>query len=359
MIDAGFLELVRLGELPASDPDVQNSLKVVDATIMKQTPSGPGWLRYNGDGYGDCSAPSLPDGCTTLGAPWAPSDKGTGHVWPVLSAERGEQEMVTGNRSYAGQLLASIDNMSSGVGLVPEQDWDTTDLAASAFGTDPTTASIGFVNGKPAGSAAPLTWGSASQVRLVADLSARKVLEQPKQTVDRYLKHTQDSTSLTVTSPVDGTAAKGVINVTGTAAKGATVDVADVATDGNSVTALYAAKVGASGTFSIPVTIVPGTNALVVTATAKTGGTAQQVVSVINDIVVGTLLYDQADPTGDDNGPGNYVYPNAADVPSRGLRPDRLPGLRHRHHDHVPGADRRPDTDFRQSAWERSCSICT
>ena len=54
-------------------------------------------------------------------------------MWPVLSAERGEQEMVTGNRTYAGQLLASIDNMSAGVGLVPEQDWDTTDLAASAL----------------------------------------------------------------------------------------------------------------------------------------------------------------------------------------------------------------------------------
>ena len=33
---------------------------------------------------------------------------------------------------------------------------------------------------------------------------------------------------------------------------------------------------------------------------------------MINDVVVGTLLYDQVDPNGDDNGPGNYVYPNAA-----------------------------------------------
>src|SRR6195952_4607697 len=313
VIDAGFLELVRLGAFPASDPDVQNSLKVVDATIMKQTPSGPGWLRYNGDGYGDCSAP-VDHGRTTLGAPWAPTDKGTGHVWPVLSAERGEQEMVTGNRHSAGQLLASIDNMSSGVGLVPEQDWDTDDLAASAFGTDPTTASIGFVNGKPAGSAGPPTPGGGSQVRLVADLSARKVLEQPKQTVDRYIRHTQGGTTLTVTAPADGIAAKGVINVTGTAVKGATVDVANVAVDGDSVTAIYTAKVGASGTFSIPVTVVPGANALVVTATAPGGGTAQKVVTVINDVVVGALLYDKTDPTGDDNGPGNYVYPTPATV---------------------------------------------
>ncbi|SDO55237.1 glucan 1,4-alpha-glucosidase [Nakamurella panacisegetis] len=312
VIDAGFLELVRLGELSASDPDVQNSLKVVDATLEKQTPSGPGWLRYNGDGYGDCSAPA-DGGCTTPGAPWAPSNKGTGHIWPVLSAERGEQELAAGNGQFAGQLLAAIDNMSSGVGLVPEQDWDTGDLAASAFGTDPTVASIGFVDGRPAGSAAPLTWGSASQVRLVADLSTGRVLEQPRQTVDRYVKHAQGSTTLTVTSPQDGSAATGTVQVTGTAAVGATVDVADVATDGNSATTVASAEVGASGTFSIPVTVAAGANVLVVTATARNGGTAQQVVSVINDIVVGTKIYDQADPTGDDNGPGNYAYPTASD----------------------------------------------
>src|SRR5262250_2550250 len=47
VIDAGFLELVRLGELSATDPDVANSLTVVDQTIQKQTDSGAGWLRYN------------------------------------------------------------------------------------------------------------------------------------------------------------------------------------------------------------------------------------------------------------------------------------------------------------------------
>src|SRR6476469_7278033 len=62
VIDAGFLELVRLGELSATDPDVTNSLKVVDATTEKTTPTSTGWLRYNGDGYGDCYAPSAVPG---------------------------------------------------------------------------------------------------------------------------------------------------------------------------------------------------------------------------------------------------------------------------------------------------------
>jgi glucoamylase len=311
VIDAGFLELVRLGELPATDPDVTRSLAVVDGTIMKQTPSGAGWLRYNGDGYGDCHVVS--GNCTIEGAPWAPSNKGTGHIWPVLSAERGEQELATGSPAVAGKLLAAIDAMSSGVGLVPEQAWDSADVPASPFGTDPTTASIGFVNGKPAGSAAPLTWGAASQVRLTADLTAGRAVERPAQTVDRYVTHTQKSTTLTVTSPVDQSAATTPISVQGTAVPGATVDIADVASDRNSVTTHATVIVGANGSFNFTIPPAAGTNVLVVTSTAPDGGTAQTVRTVVNDVVAGTLIYDATDTSGDDNGPGNYAYPTAPD----------------------------------------------
>jgi glucoamylase len=308
VIDAGFLELVRLGELSATDPDVLNSLPVVDATIKKNTPSGPGWLRYNGDGYGDCHVAS--GNCDVEGAPWAPSDKGTGHVWPVLSAERGEQALATGSPAFAGQLLAAIDAMSSGVGLVPEQDWDVPNVAASPFGTDPTTASIGFVNGKPAGSAAPLTWGAASQVRLTADLTAGRAIERPAQTVDRYITHTQKSTALTLTSPVDQTAitVAAPIHVAGNAVAGATIDVADVA--GTTTHATGTAAADGSFAFDIPAQV--GNNVIVVTSTAPDGGTAQAVRTVAYDVVVGDLLYDTADPTGDDNGPGNYAYPTSS-----------------------------------------------
>ncbi len=41
VVDAGFLELVRLGVLPASDPDVQASVNVVDATIERTTVERP------------------------------------------------------------------------------------------------------------------------------------------------------------------------------------------------------------------------------------------------------------------------------------------------------------------------------
>ena len=51
VIDAGFLELVRLGVLPASDPDVAASLTSIDDAIERQTPSGTGFYRYGTDAH--------------------------------------------------------------------------------------------------------------------------------------------------------------------------------------------------------------------------------------------------------------------------------------------------------------------
>jgi glucoamylase len=42
IIDAGFLELTRMGELSAHDPDVRASLHVVDSVLESRTASGPG-----------------------------------------------------------------------------------------------------------------------------------------------------------------------------------------------------------------------------------------------------------------------------------------------------------------------------
>jgi glucoamylase len=309
VIDAGFLELVRLGELSPSDPVVANSLKVVDATIERTTPNGPGWLRYNGDGYGDCYAPDPLTDCPITGAPWAPSGHGTGHIWPVLSAERAEQSLATGAKSDAASLLTSITKLAGGVGLVPEQDWDFADLPASPYGSDPTTASIGFTDGEPDGSAAPLTWGAASEVRLAADLAAGKVVEKPASTTDRYVKHAQAGTTLTVTAPANDIAATGTVTVTGTAAAGAKLVIADVATDNNDATTFTTATALADGSSSVPVALASGSNVLVITAMTSSGATAQVTRTLVNDVVSGTLLFSATDPNNDDNGPGNFVYP--------------------------------------------------
>ena len=303
VIDAGFLELVRLGELPKNDGDVQGSLPVVDSTIETNTPSGPGWHRYNGDGYGDGKDD---------GHPWAPSNKGTGHLWPALSAERGEQDLVSGDRASAASLLLGMQRFASGVGLIPEQDWELPDLAASPFGTDPTIASIGFQNGRPAGSAAPLTWSAASFVRLAADLDAGKNIALPKVTYRRYVKHTQRATTLTVTSPADKSAVSGSpVTVTGATIPGNTVYVAATNTDQSFKTTTASTIAAADGSFSVDAAITGGTTVLNVVAVSPSGATAHAMRTVVWDLVQGTLLLDATDPNGDDNGPGTYAYPTS------------------------------------------------
>jgi glucan 1,4-alpha-glucosidase len=303
VIDAGFLELVRLGELPSNDPDVLRSLPVVDSTIESNTPSGPGWHRYNGDGYGDGKDD---------GHPWAPSNMGTGHLWPVLSAERGEQDLATGDKTTAASLLLGMQRFASGVGLIPEQDWELPDLAASAFGTDPTIASIGFQNGHPAGSAAPLTWSAASFVRLAADLDAGKNVALPKATFDRYVKHTQGATTLTLTSPADKSAVSASpVAVSGTTAPKNKVYVTATNTDQSFATTTASTTAAKDGTFSVDAAITGGTTVLNVVAVSSSGATAHATRTVVWDLVQGTLLLDATDPDGDDNGPGTYAYPTS------------------------------------------------
>jgi glucoamylase len=48
-----------------------------------------------------------------------------------------------------------------------------------------------------------------------------------------------------------------------------------------------------------------------VVATSPAGATAHQRRTVVFDFTPGTVLLDTGDPTGDDNGPGNYAYPTS------------------------------------------------
>ena len=303
VIDAGFLELVRLGELPANDPDVLRTLPIVDAEIRTTTPSGPGWHRYNGDGYGDRGSD---------GRPWAPSGQGTGHLWPVLSAERAEHSLASGGVAEATSLLLGMRAFASGIGLIPEQDWELDPIAASPYGTDPTIASIGFEPGKAAGSASPLTWSAASFVRLTADLAAKRNVVLPAATHDRYVAHSQATTPLTVTAPEDNSSVTASpVTVTGTTAPGNMVYVAATNTDANSATTIASDAAAPDGSFSIDVDVTGGTSVLNIVAISPSGGTAQEQRTILFDFVEGTLLLDVGDPDGDDNGPGNYAYPTS------------------------------------------------
>jgi glucoamylase len=327
VIDAGFLDLVRLGVLPASDPDVQNSIKVVDATIERQTPSGPGFYRYgftnsgdfSEDGYGDCYNPDDPPAaaapgqdptnCAPNGAPWPPTDTGTGHLWPVLNGERGEYEIAAGDFGFAGQLLSAMRNMTSGQGLEPEQVWEDPNQAASPYGTDPATASIGFTDGKPAGSASPLTWAQAQYARLALDLSAGRDLETPRIVSDRYVRHGMPgSLPVTVTSPSNGAQIDTpTVTVTGTTTPGATVvGEAEPGTGGAAPTASTTADSSGSWSLSLPASF--GSTTITVTATlGRSTGYSQ--LSVTNTALPGTTVLNVSHPSGMDNGPGTYQYP--------------------------------------------------
>jgi hypothetical protein len=206
-------------------------------------------------------------------------------------------------------------NMTSGIGLVPEQAWENEDLPASPAGTAPECASIGFQNGKPAGSASPLTWAQAQFVRLSADLRAGRITERPVDTVRRYITHTQTGVDVTLTAPEQNSLVTGgATTVVGTTAPNAVVDVDAVNTDIAGEAKTATGKADASGHFSIPVTVPPGTVTLTVVATAPSGATGYAQRTVVYDFVPGVLVYSTDDPTGDDNGPGTYGYPTPADV---------------------------------------------
>src|SRR4029077_6212825 len=97
--------------------------------------------------------------------------------------------LAVGNTSSAESLLQAMVNFSSGVGLVPEQAWEDPNLAASPFGSDPATASIGFTDGQAAGSASPRTWAQAQELRLFPSLGTGHNVDTPAVTTARYVSN--------------------------------------------------------------------------------------------------------------------------------------------------------------------------
>ncbi|HKD98924.1 MAG TPA: glucodextranase DOMON-like domain-containing protein [Micromonosporaceae bacterium] len=319
VVDGGFQELVRLGELSPTDPAYLNSLHVLDNQISVHTATGTGYYRYgtsaasgSADGYGDCFQPSHST-CAVNGQPWPTTGTGTGHLWPVLSGERAESDIATGDPAAAGAFLSFMNASASGEGLVPEQVWEGPALAASPFGSDPTTASIGFRNGHPAGSAAPLSWAQAQELRLIVNLGQGRLVDQPTITTSRYVAHPAPANvPVTITAPAPGSTAGGSTTpVTGTTAPGATVTVSAVDTDLAGTSATVSTTADGSGAFTATAPVGFGTNVLTVTATTGTGtGVART--SVVGDLVGGVTVLDTADPAGDDNGPGTYAYPTSS-----------------------------------------------
>ena len=162
IVDAGFLELVRLGIRPPTDPRVTASLAVVDRTIKIDTPNGPGWYRYNHDGYGE----------KDNGRGWAVDMRGVGRLWPLLTGERGEYELARGGSARG--LLDALLKFANAGRMLPEQVWDRADAPMPHLRL-----------GEGTGSATPLAWTHAQFIRLALGVRQGRVIEMPE-TVRAY-----------------------------------------------------------------------------------------------------------------------------------------------------------------------------
>jgi glucoamylase len=164
LISCDALALVRFGLRAASDPRIVNTVRLIDALLKVETPGGPSWRRYNGDGYGEHADGSPFDGT------------GIGRAWPLLTGERAHYELQAGHLDQARQLLAAFESMASESGLIPEQVWDAPDIPEREL-----------YFGRAAGSAMPLVWAHAEYVKLCRSLRDGAVFDLPPQTVRRYL----------------------------------------------------------------------------------------------------------------------------------------------------------------------------
>ena len=149
VVDASFLDLVRFGIVSPADPDVVNSLKVVDQDLAVPTPNGTFWHRFSFDGYGE----------TRTGAQWDVSDEDVDHgtlgrAWPLLAGERGEYAVAAGQSG--APYLASMAAAASGSDMIAEQVWDG--RAPTGQGCCPA--------GEGTRSATPLLWSHAGLIRL-------------------------------------------------------------------------------------------------------------------------------------------------------------------------------------------------
>ena len=175
-----------------------------------------------------------PTSCSPTGKPWFTHAVRLGPPVAAADGERAEQDLQSGDRAAASRLAVTLQRMTWGLGYVPEQVWEDPNIAGLPIRRDPATASIGFPNGKAAGSATPLIWGQAQYVRLVLDLKAGTLLDQPTITRARYL----DPQAPTVGTGDDRHARRRserdrrrTTTVTGTTTPGALVQVALVSPD--------------------------------------------------------------------------------------------------------------------------------
>jgi glucoamylase len=161
LVGLEFLYYVRAGLRAADDPRIVATVKVIDRFLKVDTPSGPSYHRYNGDGYGENVDGSAFDG------------SGVGRLWPLLTGERGHYAVCAGEDGKP--WLEAMVKMTGPGGLLPEQIWDS----------DPIPG-LGLYPGKPSGSAMPLVWAHAEFLKLLAADANKRPAELLDAVESRY-----------------------------------------------------------------------------------------------------------------------------------------------------------------------------
>ncbi|MGE5711373.1 MAG: glycoside hydrolase family 15 protein [Nitrospira sp.] len=157
-----FLHLVRLGIRAADNPLVRDSVTVVDRLLKRDLPQGPGWRRYNHDGYGQKDDGSAFDGT------------GVGRCWPILTGERGHYELAAGRDPLP--FIAAMEQFANEGGMISEQLWDAGDLPEK-----------GMRRGLPTGAAMPLCWSHAEYVSLVRSAHDGVCFDRVEPAFQRYV----------------------------------------------------------------------------------------------------------------------------------------------------------------------------
>lgn len=164
LVSPDVLALVRFGLRAADDQRILDTIKLVDALLKVETPQGPVWRRYNGDGYGEHDDGKPFDGT------------GIGRAWPLLTGERAHFELAAGRVEESQRLQTAMECLAGAEGLLPEQTWDARDMPKREL-----------YFGRPSGSAMPLVWAHSEYLKLLRSLHDGKVFDLPPQTVQRYL----------------------------------------------------------------------------------------------------------------------------------------------------------------------------
>ncbi len=162
VVGGDFLALVRLGIRAATDPVVLDSIRVIDQVIRYDLPDGPGWRRYNHDGYGQKDDGSPFDGT------------GVGRCWPILTGERGHYELAAGGDPKP--FITALERFANDGGMISEQLWDADDLPSGQM-----------LRGKPTGAAMPLCWSHAEYIALVRSYHDGLCFDRVEPAFQRYV----------------------------------------------------------------------------------------------------------------------------------------------------------------------------